>query len=262
MDQLFNSAGDQQRLQAVLSVVGSKSTILTLIQEVKAQSENKEDTCFIVLNKKEGSGLGFSVAGGTDVEPKSVMVHRVFSQGVASQEGTMSRGDFLLSINGTSLAGLAHSEVTKVLHQAQLHKQALVVIKKGNDQSRPTLRQEPPSANGKGPLARKTLPLEPGAGRNGAAHDALCVEVLKTSAGLGLSLDGGKSSVSGDGPLVIKRVYKGGAAEQAGTIEAGDEILAINGKPLVGLVHFDAWNIMKSVPEGPVQLVIRKHRNS
>lgn len=56
-------------------------------------------------------------------------------------------------------------------------------------------------------------------------------------------------------------VLAGGAAEQAGTIEAGDEILAINGKPLVGLVHFDAWNIMKSVPEGPVQLVIRKHRN-
>lgn len=53
----------------------------------------------------------------------------------------------------------------------------------------------------------------------------------------------------------------GGAAEQAGTIEAGDEILAINGKPLVGLAHFDAWNIMKSVPEGPVQLVIRKHRD-
>lgn len=47
------------------------------------------------------------------------------------------------------------------------------------------------------------------AGRNGAAHDAVCVEVLKTSAGLGLSLDGGKSSVSGDGPLLIKRVYKG-----------------------------------------------------
>nr|XP_015850537.2 PDZ domain-containing protein 2 [Peromyscus maniculatus bairdii] len=262
LDQLLASAGDQQKLQAILSLVGSKSTISTLIQEAKAQSENKEDTCFIVLNKKEGSGLGFSVAGGSDVEPKPVMVHRVFSQGVASQEGTVSRGDFLLSINGTSLAGLAHSEVVKVLHQAQLHKQALVIIRKGNACPRPALRQEPPSAHGKGPLPRKTLPLEPGAGRNGAAHDALCVEVLKTSAGLGLSLDGGKSSVSGDGPLVIKRVYKGGAAEQAGTIEAGDEILAINGKPLVGLVHFDAWNIMKSVPEGPVQLVIRKHRNS
>ncbi|XP_048658907.1 PDZ domain-containing protein 2 isoform X7 [Marmota marmota marmota] len=262
LDQLEVSVGDQQRLQAVLSSVGSKSSTLTLIQEAKAQSENKEDICFIVLNKKEGSGLGFSVAGGTDVEPKSIMVHRVFSQGAASQEGTVNRGDFLLSINGTSLAGLAHGDVLKVLHQAQLHRHVLMVIKKGNEQPRSSSRQEPPMANGKGSLSRKTMSLEPGTGRSGAAPGALCVEVLKTSAGLGLSLDGGKSSMSGDGPLVIKRVYKGGAAEQAGTIEAGDEILAINGKPLVGLMHFDAWNIMKSVPEGPVQLVIRKHRNS
>ncbi|XP_073933765.1 PDZ domain-containing protein 2 isoform X4 [Castor canadensis] len=260
LDQLLDSAGDQQRLQAVLSSVGSKSTILSLIQEAKTQSENKEDILFIVLNKKEGSGLGFSVEGGTDVELKSIIVHRVFSQGAASQEGTVSQGDFLVSVNGASLAGLAHGDVMKVLHQAQLHKCALVIIKKGNDQPRASTWQEPPMANGKGLLPRKTM--EPEAGRSGAAHDALCVEVLKTSAGLGLSLDGGKSSVSGDGPLVIKRVYKGGAAEQAGTIEAGDEILAINGKPLVGLLHFDAWNIMKSVPEGPVQLVIRKHRNS
>ncbi|XP_008051497.1 PDZ domain-containing protein 2 [Carlito syrichta] len=262
LDQLLVSAGDQQRLQSVLSSMGSKSTVLALIQEAKAQSENKEDICFIVLYKKEGSGLGFSVAGGTDVEPKSVTVHRVFSQGPASQEGTMNRGDFLLSVNGASLAGLVHRDVLKILHQAQLHKDALVVIKKGMDQPRPAARQEIPTVNGKGVLSRKAVPLEPGIERGVAIHDALCVEVLKTSAGLGLSLDGGKSSVSGDGPLVIKRVYKGGAAEQAGVIEAGDEILAINGKPLVGLLHFDAWNVMKSVPEGPVQLVIRKHRNS
>lgn len=51
------------------------------------------------------------------------------------------------------------------------------------------------------------------AGRSLAAHEALCVEVLKTSAGLGLSLDGGKSSMSGDGPLFVKRVYKGNVLE-------------------------------------------------
>ncbi|KAM5260620.1 PDZ domain-containing protein 2 isoform 4-T10 [Hipposideros larvatus] len=262
LDQLLVSAGDQQRLQSVLSSVESKSTILTLIQEAKAQSENKEDVYFVVLTKREGSGLGFSVAGGTDVEPKSIVVHRVFAQGAASQEGTMSRGDFLLSVNGAALAGLAHGDVLKLLHQAQHYKDVLMVIKKGNDQPSLSTRQETPTPNGKGSQCRKTTPLEPGMGRNTAAQDALCVEVLKTSAGLGLSLDGGKSSMSGDGPLFIKRVYKGGAAEQAGIIEAGDEILAINGKPLVGLMHFDAWNIMKSVPEGPVQLVIRKHRNS
>ncbi|XP_069412063.1 PDZ domain-containing protein 2 isoform X5 [Ovis canadensis] len=262
LQQLLVSAGDQQRLQSVLLSVGSRSTVLSLIQEAKAQSENKEDICFIVLNKKEGSGLGFSVAGGTDVQPKAIVVHRVFSQGAASQVGTVSRGDFLLSLNGASLAGLAHGDVLKALHQAQLHKEVLLVIKKGSDQPRPSSRQEPPTANGKGLVSRKTSPLEPGTGRSTAVHEVLCVEVLKTSAGLGLSLDGGKSSMSGDGPLLVKRVYKGGAAEQAGTIEAGDEILAINGKSLVGLMHFDAWNIMKAVPEGPVQLVIRKHRNS
>lgn len=39
LDQLLASAGDQQKLQAILSLVGSKSTISTLIQEAKAQSE-------------------------------------------------------------------------------------------------------------------------------------------------------------------------------------------------------------------------------
>lgn len=92
-------------------------------------------------------------------------VHRVFSQGVTSQEGTVNRGDFLLSVNGTSLAGLAHGDVLKVLHQAQLHKHVLVVIKKGNDQPRSSSRQEPPMANGKGLFSRKITSLEPGTGK-------------------------------------------------------------------------------------------------
>lgn len=54
----------------------------------------------------------------------------------------------------------------------------------------------------------------------------------------------------------------GGAAEQSGNIETGDEILAVSGKSLIGLMHYDAWNIIKSVPEGPVQLLIRKHRTA
>lgn len=42
LDQLLVSPGDQQRLQSVLSSVGSKSTVLALIQEAKAQSEVSE----------------------------------------------------------------------------------------------------------------------------------------------------------------------------------------------------------------------------
>lgn len=42
LHQLLVSAGDQQRLQPVLSSAGSKSTVLALIQEAKAQSEVSE----------------------------------------------------------------------------------------------------------------------------------------------------------------------------------------------------------------------------
>ncbi|XP_036602226.1 PDZ domain-containing protein 2 [Trichosurus vulpecula] len=263
LDQLSISSLDQQKLQSVLSSVGSKSDILTLIQEAKAQKDNKEDIFFVVLNKESGSGLGFSVAGGVDLEQKSITVHRVFSQGVASQEGSIRRGDLLLSINGTSLAGSVHGDVLNALHQAKMHKDAVVVIKKVKDRERGSARQEPSPASGKVTVSKKDVILELGtAGRRADLNDAMCVELLKTSAGLGFSLDGGKASVAGDRPLLIKRVFKGGAAEQAGTIEAGDEILAISGKSLTGLMHYDAWNIIKSVPEGPVQLLIRKHRTA
>ncbi|XP_051825510.1 PDZ domain-containing protein 2 [Antechinus flavipes] len=262
LDQLSISCLDQQKLQSVLSSVGSKSDILSLIQEAKVQTENKEDIFFVVLNKESGSGLGFSVAGGVDLEQKSITVHRVFSQGVASQEGSIHRGDLLLSINGTSLAGSIHGDVLNALHQAKMHKDAVIVIKKVKDQERGTARQDPTSASGKMSMFKKNVNLEPGIGKQAELNDAVCVELLKTSAGLGFSLDGGKASVAGDRPLLIKRVFKGGTAEQAGTVEAGDEILAINGKSLTGLMHYDAWNMIKSVPEGPVQLLIRKHRTA
>ncbi|XP_043831336.1 PDZ domain-containing protein 2 isoform X2 [Dromiciops gliroides] len=263
LDQLSISSLDQQKLQSVLSSVGSKSDILTLIREAKAQTEHKEDIFFVVLNKESGSGLGFSVAGGVDLEQKSITVHRVFSQGVASQEGSIHRGDLLLSINGTSLAGSIHGDVLNALHQAKMHEDAVIVIKKMKVPDRDSVRQEPTPTSGKVSMSKKDVILELGiASRQADLNDAVCVELLKTSAGLGFSLDGGKASVAGDRPLLIKRVFKGGAAEQTGTIEAGDEILAISGKSLTGLMHYDAWNIIKSVPEGPVQLLIRKHRTA
>ncbi|XP_013929352.1 PREDICTED: PDZ domain-containing protein 2-like [Thamnophis sirtalis] len=258
LDELLVSSLDQQKLQSVLSSVTAKSDISSLLQEIKAQAESKEDIYFVVLNKEEGSGLGFSVAGGIDLEQKSIIVHRVFSKGVASQEGKIHRGDLILSINGTCLAGSVHGDVLNALHQARLHKYAIVVIKKEKDRGR-----MPPRSNEMPTSDRPTLVAAATGGEAGPGGDlngAICVELLKTSAGLGFSLDGGKASISGDRPLLIKRIFKGGAAEQAGKLEAGDEILAIGGKSLLGLMHYDAWNIIKSVPEGPIHLLIRKHR--
>uniref|UniRef100_A0A8D0F6T1 Pro-interleukin-16 n=1 Tax=Strix occidentalis caurina TaxID=311401 RepID=A0A8D0F6T1_STROC len=260
LDQLLISSLDQQKLQSVLSAVVPKCDIAAMLQEAKAQS--KEDTYFVVLHKEEGAGLGFSVAGGIDLEQKSVTVHRVFSKGVASQEGTIHRGDLVLSINGKSLASSVHGDVLNTLHQARLYEYAVIVIQKEKDKANNSSRLEISATGRKCVGSGKDVSMEIGTDPNLDMNDVICVELLKTSAGLGFSLDGGKASIAGDRPLLVKRIFKGGAAEQSGNIETGDEILAVSGKSLLGLMHYDAWNIIKSVPEGPVQLLIRKHRTS
>ncbi|XP_072215596.1 PDZ domain-containing protein 2 isoform X6 [Excalfactoria chinensis] len=262
LDQLLISNLDQQKLQSVLSALVPKCDITSMLQEVRAQVKSKEDTYFVVLSKEEGAGLGFSVAGGIDLEQKSVTVHRVFSKGVASQEGTIQRGDLVLSINGKSLANSVHGDVLNALHQARLHKYAVIVIQKEKDKANNSSRLEISATGRKCVGSGKDVSMEIGTDPNLDMNDVICVELLKTSAGLGFSLDGGKASIAGDRPLLVKRIFKGGAAEQAGNIESGDEILAVSGKSLLGLMHYDAWNIIKSVPEGPVQLLIRKHRTS
>ncbi|XP_054033716.1 PDZ domain-containing protein 2 isoform X1 [Dryobates pubescens] len=262
LDQLLISSLDQQKLQSVLSAVVPKCNVDAMLQEVKAQIKNKEDTYFVVLHKEEGAGLGFSVAGGIDLEQKSVTVHRVFSKGVASQEGTIHRGDLVLSINGKSLASSVHGDVLNTLHQARLHKHAIVVIQKEKDKANNSSRPEISATGRKCVGSGKDVSMEIGTDPNLDMNDVICVELLKTSAGLGFSLDGGKASIAGDRPLLVKRIFKGGAAEQSGNIATGDEILAVSGKSLLGLMHYDAWNIIKSVPEGPVQLLIRKHKSA
>ncbi|XP_063278378.1 PDZ domain-containing protein 2 isoform X1 [Prinia subflava] len=262
LDQLLISSLDQQKLQSVLSVVVPKCDVAAMLQEVKAQVKSKEDTFFVVLHKEEGAGLGFSVAGGIDLEQKSVTVHRVFSKGVASQEGTIHRGDLVLSINGKSLASSVHGDVLNTLHHARLYKYAIIVIQKEKDKTSNFSRLEISATGRKCVGSGEDVSMEIGTDPNLDMNDVICIELLKTSAGLGFSLDGGKASIAGDKPLLVKRIFKGGAAEQSGNIETGDEILAVSGKSLIGLMHYDAWNIIKSVPEGPVQLLIRKHRTA
>ncbi|KAM5192172.1 LOW QUALITY PROTEIN: PDZ domain-containing protein 2 [Mantella aurantiaca] len=261
LDQLIVSTRDQQKLQAVLTSVASKSDIITLIQEAKVEVSRKEDVYFVVLNKEEGAGLGFSIAGGVDLEQKSVIVHRVFSKAASSQDVTVERGDRILSINGCSLHGAPHGDALSALHKAKLHREAVIVIRKESDREKPIRPDTSTATGGRHSTSGRDVSMA-----TGPAHldlrDAVCVELHKTSAGLGFSLDGGKASIYGDRPLFIKRIFKGGAAEQAGRIEAGDEIISIGGKALIGLMHYDAWNIIKSVPEGPVQLLIRKHRTA
>lgn len=59
-------------------------------------------------------------------------------------------------------------------------------------------------------------------------------------------------------PVIISDLIRGGAAEQSGLIQAGDIILAVNGRPLVDMSYETALEILRSVAsETYVVLILR-----
>ncbi|CAL8247961.1 unnamed protein product [Merluccius merluccius] len=232
LKELANSPLDQSRLQAVLSLLKSKSDVLSLLQETKALSEVKVDTFFVVLIKEEGSGLGFSIAGGVDLEQKSVTVHRVFTKGAASLEGTICKGDSILSINGTSLEGITHGEALFRLHQTRMSTQNIVVICRGQESEHGgspcvDILHQPRQLS----LCTKENSMEAGAVVEVGPDGALKVELHKTSAGLGFSLEGGRASAQGDRPLHVRRIFKGIIVHEA------HKGVAIDGKDLITYIN-------------------------
>ncbi|XP_057687790.1 PDZ domain-containing protein 2 isoform X3 [Corythoichthys intestinalis] len=251
LKELNTSPSSHSKLQVLQMATANTPTLL---QETNNSIEANSQAQLVVLHKEEGSGLGFSIAGGSDLENKTITVHRVFSKGAASREGTIVKGDRIVSINGTSLDGKTHGEAVSCLHQAKLSKQALVVICRQVVSEKNPLEKLDSTCQPPMRLSSTKMSLEKSTGPNGA----LKVELHKTTAGLGFSLDGGKSSSTGDKPLTVKRIFKGGAADLSGVLEVGDEVLSINGFSLEGLMHHDAWKIIKETSEGPNYLVIRK----
>ncbi|KAL4613285.1 pro-interleukin-16 [Arapaima gigas] len=236
--------------QSVISVIPSEE-IERMIQEVKALDEDTlkqfEDIHVVILHKEEGAGLGFSIAGGIDLENKATTVHRVFPNGLAAQEGTIQKGDEVLSVNGQTLKNMTHSDATAALRQARMMKLAVVVICKAGEGEQTTGSSSDTANSG----SDQTSTDEGG--------DILTVELEKNAGGVGFSLEGGKGSINGDRALLVKSVFSGGAAEQRG-IQPGDELQQVQDTVLQGMTRFEAWNVIKALPDGPFTAVIRRKR--
>uniref|UniRef100_A0A672ZRX8 Pro-interleukin-16 n=1 Tax=Sphaeramia orbicularis TaxID=375764 RepID=A0A672ZRX8_9TELE len=233
--------------QSVISVIPSQE-IQEMIQEVEALDEETlkqlVDIHVVILHKEEGAGLGFTIAGGSDLENKAPTVHRVFPSGLAAQEGTIHKGDQVLSINGQTLSGATHADATAALRQARTLNLAVVVVcKRGGEEEK------------EGGVWRS----EESSSAVEEQGDVLTITLEKGGGGVGFSLEGGKGSIHGDRPLVINRIFTGGAAEQSG-LQSGDELLQVQGVVLQDMTRFEAWNMIKALPEGVVTTAIRRRR--
>ncbi|XP_048880486.1 uncharacterized protein si:dkey-92i15.4 [Brienomyrus brachyistius] len=203
--------------------------------------QNYEDVQVVVLHKEVGSGLGFTLAGGVD-QNKPITVHKVFSGSAASQEGSVCEGDRVLSINGTKLQNSTHWEALRTLRRARSRGMAVVVLQKDSF-TKPQKAQNNLSQRQLDPVTVNT------GGRT------LTVVLNKSSTDLGFSLEGGLGSSQGDGPIVIKKVFQGGPVNE---VLPGDELLEINGHSLLGLHRLEAWNLIKKLSPGPVEVLLNR----
>ncbi|XP_053436810.1 PDZ domain-containing protein MAGIX isoform X2 [Nycticebus coucang] len=77
-----------------------------------------------------------------------------------------------------------------------------------------------------------------------------CVELVRGSAGFGLTLSGGWD-VCGDAPLAVRGLLKDGPAQRCGRLQVGDLVLHINGESTQGLTHAQ---VVKKIRAGGPQL--------
>jgi hypothetical protein len=85
-------------------------------------------------------------------------------------------------------------------------------------------------------------------------------DLIKDCVGLGFCLEGGDPNterLARKVPIRIKRFFKGDTWAK-GYLQAGDELLRVNGTSFAAMKHDEAWAYLKALPDGRVSMKIRR----
>ncbi|KOX70964.1 Pro-interleukin-16 [Melipona quadrifasciata] len=250
----------------------SQQELAQLVEEASLEeARGAHDVIVVLLHKENPSGsVGITLAGGADCEIKEITVHRVLAHSIADKDGRVQRGDRILSINGRSTQGLTHRESITVLKQPR--SEVVLVVSRARSEEGCKLKSRTASVETiiEGDFHGKFVTgLSQGFKHvsyrfetNDAAEDIAwgppsVVAVYKDGTGLGFSLEGGRDSPLGDRPLLIKKIFTGGAAEKTGALKAGDQLLEVNGYDVTRMSRIEAWSLMKKLHDGEVNLLVR-----
>uniref|UniRef100_A0A669EAY7 Discs large MAGUK scaffold protein 4 n=1 Tax=Oreochromis niloticus TaxID=8128 RepID=A0A669EAY7_ORENI len=169
--------------------------------------------------ERGNSGLGFSIAGGTDNphigDDPSIFITKIIPGGAAAQDGRLRVNDSIVFVNDVDVREVTHSIAVEALKEAGPVVRLYV------------LRRRPPSE-------RITQ-----------------IKLMKGPKGLGFSIAGGVGNqhVPGDNSIYVTKIIEGGAAHRDGRLQIGDKILAVNHMSLEDVLHEDAVSALKNTGE-------------
>ncbi|XP_008947322.1 PREDICTED: FERM and PDZ domain-containing protein 2, partial [Merops nubicus] len=225
-------------------------------------SETSSKEIYTVELVKDNGTFGISVTGGinTSVRHGGIYVKSIIPRGPADKDGQIQIGDRLLEVDGISLCGITHKQAVE--HLKKSGQIARLVLERGNYQL------EEPSLTANDRKEDQCAVVSVATSFTDGTKDSCFltddntfeVKLTKNSGGLGFSvlqMEGDACEHLGGAIVRIKRLFPGQPAEENGEIKVGDIILAVNGKPLQGLLYQDVLHLLRGAPPEVTLLLCR-----
>ncbi|XP_050164301.1 disks large homolog 1 isoform X16 [Myiozetetes cayanensis] len=169
--------------------------------------------------ERGNSGLGFSIAGGTDNphigDDSSIFITKIITGGAAAQDGRLRVNDCILRVNEVDVRDVTHSKAVEALKEAGSIVRLYVKRRK--------------------PVTEKIVEIK----------------LVKGPKGLGFSIAGGVGNqhIPGDNSIYVTKIIEGGAAHKDGKLQIGDKLLAVNSVCLEEVTHEEAVTALKNTSD-------------
>ncbi|XP_065499234.1 ligand of Numb protein X 2-like [Caloenas nicobarica] len=196
----------------------------------------------VAIKKEPKESLGITIGGGRDNKNKlPIYVTSVQPIGCLFRDGRIKRGDVLLSINGIDLTHLNYYEAVSALKSnAASHSvvlKALEIISVNSAEPSLDIKEQGFSWS---PLWITWLGLP--------SHLHCCQDIVLSKGNLeswGFSIVGGFEESKGNQPFFIKTIVPGTPAFRDRKLKCGDEIVAVNGVPAIGMSNSELIPMLK-----------------
>ncbi|XP_051881473.1 ligand of Numb protein X 2a isoform X2 [Pristis pectinata] len=196
----------------------------------------------ITVKKEPHESLGMTVAGGRGSKNGElpIFVTSVQPHGCLYREGRIKRGDVLLSINGSDLTCLSHSEAVATLKTSA--NSPVVILKALEVQTTEEQGQAAEERQGSNNENELDASWSPSwvmwLGLPSSLHISRDIVLRRSNSGnWGFSIVGGYEENHCNQPFFIKTIVFGTPAYYDGRLKCGDMIVAVNGLSTAGMSH-------------------------
>ncbi|XP_034044568.1 multiple PDZ domain protein [Thalassophryne amazonica] len=228
-------------------------------------------------------GLGLCLA--EEDSKEGVVVRSLIQHGTASKDDRIKVGDRIVAVGDEAVAGLSVEKVSDLFLKHRVTVKLSISRSSSSSQSIPTSSSSSCSLSPASTLPRpicspssssslSTVDTSPARrsdllGFLSAASDPLScpvvagaestIEIFKGNLGLGLSIVGGCDTLLG--AVIIHEVNYGGAAQRDGRLQAGDQILEVNGIDMRQATHDEAIAVLRLTTQR-VRLCVFRHKEA